>query len=377
MNLAAGPFGEPNGMMSYVFCGNDPWTFTDPEGLDPWVRVKGFFRATWGVVQGVAGISLATGGTLTEAGSAGVSTPVSVPAMLGGAVIAAHGADDLSCGLRELWYGEPVQGTVSRLVEEATGSHELGELADVSLGLPGGVSVAAKALPAIERGAVSLDIWVKTTRNGQRAVAIGNGLLTAGLVYEYVEHPEQRGEIATLAFEGYYANILAKSVNNMRNAVTQVSYVSDMGMDGIAREAEIALAKGRSLSRLEAYERSIAKYIPVEPPLTPIQYPPNDGFDMSRGIVSIQLQPGMRFDRFGPLTGSYGAPVGTPFSARSLPFDPREAQSQYYVFEVLKSFNVDTGFAVPCFGQPGGGIQFKLNKPLLYYQEEKYIKVVE
>ena len=33
MNLAAGPFGEPNGMMSYVFCSNDPWEYVDPEGL--------------------------------------------------------------------------------------------------------------------------------------------------------------------------------------------------------------------------------------------------------------------------------------------------------------------------------------------------------
>ena len=40
MNLAAGPFGEPNGMMSYVFCGNDPWTETDPSGLGrPWNTV--------------------------------------------------------------------------------------------------------------------------------------------------------------------------------------------------------------------------------------------------------------------------------------------------------------------------------------------------
>ena len=36
MNLAAGPYGEAHGMMSYVFCGNDPWTYADPMGMD-WV----------------------------------------------------------------------------------------------------------------------------------------------------------------------------------------------------------------------------------------------------------------------------------------------------------------------------------------------------
>ena len=34
MNLAAGPYGEAHGMMSYVFCGNDPWTYADPMGME-------------------------------------------------------------------------------------------------------------------------------------------------------------------------------------------------------------------------------------------------------------------------------------------------------------------------------------------------------
>ena len=40
MNLGNGILGEPNGVGSYLFCGNDPVDFTDPMGLD-YVSVEG------------------------------------------------------------------------------------------------------------------------------------------------------------------------------------------------------------------------------------------------------------------------------------------------------------------------------------------------
>ena len=48
MNLAAGPYGEAHGMMSYVFCGNDPWRYADPMGLDS-MRVQYWYE------KGIAG----------------------------------------------------------------------------------------------------------------------------------------------------------------------------------------------------------------------------------------------------------------------------------------------------------------------------------
>lgn len=61
MNLAAGPFGEPNGMMSYVFCGNDPWTFTDPEGRWPsWDDVCLIAGDAWYGFKGGASILVNT-----------------------------------------------------------------------------------------------------------------------------------------------------------------------------------------------------------------------------------------------------------------------------------------------------------------------------
>ena len=63
MNLAAGPFGEPNGMMSYVFCGNDPWTFRDPEGL--WWTSEEWLAAAEGFCYGLKGGASILANTIT------------------------------------------------------------------------------------------------------------------------------------------------------------------------------------------------------------------------------------------------------------------------------------------------------------------------
>ena len=52
MNLAAGPYGEPHGLMSYVFCGNDPWRYADPMGLDSMMNSVSMDLATGRTVAG-------------------------------------------------------------------------------------------------------------------------------------------------------------------------------------------------------------------------------------------------------------------------------------------------------------------------------------
>ena len=97
-------------------------------------------------------------------------------------------------------------------------------------------------------------------------------------------------------------------------------------------------------------------------------YPPDDGFLTVHGHVlrfEQPLRPGQRIDRFGPPGGGYLSPARTPFQQRALPPDnlttPASApQSNYHVYCVLTSFDVDGGPIAPWFEQPGLGVQYKL-----------------
>ncbi|MDF2903807.1 MAG: hypothetical protein K0S25_1445, partial [Bacillus sp. (in: firmicutes)] len=92
-----------------------------------------------------------------------------------------------------------------------------------------------------------------------------------------------------------------------------------------------------------------------------IVWPPNDG-----GILgtekNIVLGKGYQFDRYGLNTGSYVAPVGTPYEMRSLA--PGTELKPYKVFEVVKPVRGEGSVIAPWFGQPGGGIQIKLNNTI-------------
>lgn len=97
-------------------------------------------------------------------------------------------------------------------------------------------------------------------------------------------------------------------------------------------------------------------------------YPPDDGFLTIGGYVlrdEVTLKPGRRIDRFGYPGGAFLAPTGTLFLQRALP--PQNlntptgtTRSNYHVYCVLKSFDVDGGPIAPWFEQLGLGVQYKL-----------------
>ena len=88
----------------------------------------------------------------------------------------------------------------------------------------------------------------------------------------------------------------------------------------------------------------------------PIVWPPNRGFAGEPGAAS--LIPGTRVDRYGAEGGTFVAPVGTPFGARSLP--ESALNKPFNTYEVLKPIEVQAGPAAPWFGQRGGGMQYEL-----------------
>ncbi|CAO4176400.1 hypothetical protein CFFPNG_02771 [Methylorubrum aminovorans] len=87
-----------------------------------------------------------------------------------------------------------------------------------------------------------------------------------------------------------------------------------------------------------------------------VDWPPNNGFTGSPKVETLQT--GTRLDRYGGEGGSFLAPAGTPFAQRALPSS--SAQQPYHSYVVLKPLPVEAGPSTPWFGQPGGGMQYKL-----------------
>jgi hypothetical protein len=102
------------------------------------------------------------------------------------------------------------------------------------------------------------------------------------------------------------------------------------------------------------------------------RYPVNDGF---YGPPSTQtLEVGARIDRYGYAGGTYAAPEGTPFGARSLA--PEAASAPYNVYEVLKPLEVDAGPTAPWFGESGMGTQYRLPASVQDLIDQGFLKAV-
>ena len=100
---------------------------------------------------------------------------------------------------------------------------------------------------------------------------------------------------------------------------------------------------------------------PVRSTLGPkwLVWPDDDGCaDTPRTII---LQPGTTIDRYGDNKGRFFAEPGTPFPARSLPYD--ESGTRYTVYVVRQPLAVEACRIRPWFDQAGGGTQFKSAAP--------------
>ena len=100
-------------------------------------------------------------------------------------------------------------------------------------------------------------------------------------------------------------------------------------------------------------------------------YPPNDGFNATPR--NSTLFPGSTIQRSGGPQGRYVAPVDTPVTKLSLPPDKINAPITNY--NVLKPIQVQSGTAMPWFGQPGGGTQFLLPDSISNLQKDGYLEI--
>jgi len=103
----------------------------------------------------------------------------------------------------------------------------------------------------------------------------------------------------------------------------------------------------------------------------PTEYPANPAVPGTS--ISRTLYPGETFDRYGHITGKWGAPVGTEYGARSIP----QGLSPYYKFQIVKPIKIEQSLSYPgnLSGQTGYGIQYQFSRPIDEYIPE-YIKIL-
>ena len=92
-------------------------------------------------------------------------------------------------------------------------------------------------------------------------------------------------------------------------------------------------------------------------------YPPHNGA-IHWSNRRTKLPVGTVIDRYGNPKGRYVSPYETPIDYSSLIM--AKMSGEYHVYEVVTAISAEESFIAPWFGQPGGGIQYRL-KPIEYY----------
>ncbi|MBR7838951.1 glycohydrolase toxin TNT-related protein [Actinospica durhamensis] len=96
---------------------------------------------------------------------------------------------------------------------------------------------------------------------------------------------------------------------------------------------------------------------PARDPNLKLNYPEPDGAlngEVSPGVISK----GQLVDRYGDGSGTYVAPAGTDFGARSMP--PEAQAGEYKVMRATEDIPTKQSVCTPYFGQEGLGVQHKL-----------------
>ncbi len=95
----------------------DFWTI---DICDVQTQAMAFLQVGGGFIETLVGVSLATGGGLSEGGSLGTTTPVSVPAMMLGTALATHGVAIMAAGLEYGRTGIPQRPITSQALDLLT-----------------------------------------------------------------------------------------------------------------------------------------------------------------------------------------------------------------------------------------------------------------
>ena len=104
-----------------------------------------------------------------------------------------------------------------------------------------------------------------------------------------------------------------------------------------------------------------------------LYYADDDGFDMTKIIsgdnykIKVTLPKDTIILRYGTEFGHYTAPDNTPYEQLALPYKKNSIEFHKYrvIADNIKvECIVEKGYIAPCFGQPGGGIQYLHEKTI-------------
>lgn|GEM_PF-2827025 len=134
--------------------------------------------------------------------------------------------------------------------------------------------------------------------------------------------------------------------------------------------AKFGVAAGAVIGGYSGYKQAVKNF--VNPWNGKFVYPENNG--ALGEWTSRTLNPGERIDRYGSVEGNYFSPEGTPTEMRSL--HPSINTDNYHLYEVLKSFDVQSSTIAPFYNQPGLGTQLLSKFNAKYLLENGYIKKI-
>ena len=124
-----------------------------------------------------------------------------------------------------------------------------------------------------------------------------------------------------------------------------------------------AIFAGRTTEIILSESRALTTY-----------YPTNDGF--LGAATQLTLKEGQIINRFGGSEYSrFFSPPEISAFARSLP--PGVAEEQLRTFQVLKSFEVQSGTVAPAFGQFGLGTQYRSSMQLGDLLKNEFLKEIK
>ncbi|WP_303840137.1 polymorphic toxin type 50 domain-containing protein [Apibacter mensalis] len=110
---------------TYGYCYQSPVILIDPNGKQVWTRILGGVKAVGGALEMVAGGALL------------VTPEPTMATKAAGVVVAVHGADEASSGLKQVWTGEEESSLTIQGLQAAGMSKQNAEIVDASISIVG------------------------------------------------------------------------------------------------------------------------------------------------------------------------------------------------------------------------------------------------
>ena len=110
---------------TYGYCYQSPVILIDPNGKQVWTRILGGVKAVGGALEMVAGGALL------------ITPEPTMATKAAGVVVAVHGADEASSGLKQVWTGEEESSLTSQGLQAAGMSKQNAEIVDASISIVG------------------------------------------------------------------------------------------------------------------------------------------------------------------------------------------------------------------------------------------------